>query len=551
MMRSSLVNHVGMVDINMRLSSDQGRPLVDMFVPLVIVISGLLFAGVDRVCVAGDAKGLPNIVVIYGDDIGYGDFGCYGGTGADTANIDALADGGMRFTSAYCTAATCTPSRYSLLTGQYAFRNQAAKILPGNAPLIIDTDRPNLASFLRSVGYRTGLVGKWHLGLGHADRPLDWNGKIAPGPAEVGFDESFNMAATADRVPSVYIRDGRVVNLDPNDPIGVNYQSKIGDEPTGRSHPELLKVQADDQHSCTIVNGVSRIGYMTGGKAARFKDEDMADTYLNEAIDFVRRNKDQPFFLYYAPNENHVPRVIHPRFAGSSGLGPRGDALMVFDWCVGRFVETLRSEGLERNTLIILSSDNGPVLFDGYWDGAINRTGDHRAAGPWRGGKYSRWEGGTRMPLITYWPGTISPGVSDALISQVDLFRSIAALIKMPFPDDAAMDGQDASAALLGHTDQGRDFVIQEALTQLAVRQGDWKYLPPGSITERGGIDQWKSITVDEPGWLFNLADDPGELKNVAADHPDEVAQLRRIIADVAPEKVIGAEGLNKKQLGF
>lgn len=516
------------------------KPLTTLFAFLAVSLLGAI-AQADK----------PNVIVIYGDDIGYGDFGCYGATGVDTANIDMIASEGVRFLSGYCTAATCTPSRYSLLTGEYAFRNKSAKILPGNAPLIIDPNRPTIATFMRDNGYATALVGKWHLGLGDADTPLDWNGEIAPGPREVGFEYSFNMAATADRVPSVYIENGRIVGLDPNDPVKVDYENMVGDEPTGISHPHLLKVQADAQHSCTIVNGVSRIGYMTGGNAARFKDEDMADTYLNKAIDFIGKNRDKPFFMYYAPNENHVPRVIHPRFQGSSSLGPRGDALAVFDWCIGRLVKKLKEEGVYENTMIVITSDNGPVLFDGYWEAAIERQGDHDASGPWRGGKYSRWEGGTRVPFIVSWPGKVEPGVSDAIVSQVDLFASVAGLIGGEMPENAGADGQDLSQTLLGKSSAGRDYVIQEALTQIAIRQGNWKYLPPGSVTERGGIEEWIETPVDEPGMLFQLSEDPTESVNVAAKYPEVVARLRAIINEVAPEKATGEQGLNKKQLGF
>lgn len=500
---------------------------------------------------ATTAAETPNIIIIYGDDIGYGDFCCYGGTGVDTPNVDALAAAGVRFLSGYCTAATCTPSRYSLLTGEYAFRNTEAHILPGNAPLIIDPKRPTIASFLRDNGYSTALVGKWHLGLGSADHPLDWNGQISPGPKEVGFDYSFNMAATADRVPSVYIENGRIVNLDAKDPVQVNYEQMVGSEPTGISQPKLLKVQADEQHSGTIINGISRIGYMAGGHSARFKDEDMADTYLGKAIEFVDRSMDKPFFLYYAPNECHVPRVVHQRFHGSSSLGPRGDALAIFDWCVGRLVAELKANGQYDNTLIILSSDNGPVLFDGYWEGAIENLGDHKPAGPWRGGKYSRWEGGTRMPFIVSWPGKVAPGISDALVSQVDLFASIAALIDKPMPAHAGADGQNLLPALLGKTGQGRDYVIQEALTQIAVRKGNWKYVPPGSVTERGGIGEWIKTEVDEPGLLFDLAEDPGETRNLAAQYSGKVEEMVQIIRAVAPEKAEGQKKLDKKQLGF
>ena len=511
----------------------------------------VFLAALGLIALTAIAAEKPNIIIIYGDDIGYGDFGCYGGTGVDSVNIDTLAADGLRFTSGYCTAATCTPSRYSLLTGEYAFRNKKAYILPGNAPLIIDPARPSIAAFLRDNGYSTALVGKWHLGLGSADHPLDWNGVISPGPKEVGFDYSFNMAATADRVPSVYIENSRIVGLDPADPVQVDYQKMIGKEPTGISHPQLLKVQADEQHSGTIIHGVSRIGFMTGGHSARFTDEDMADTYLNKALAFIAKEKSKPFFLYYAPNECHVPRVIHPRFKGSSSLGPRGDALAIFDWCIGRLIEELKATGQYENTLIILSSDNGPVLFDGYWDGAIENLGNHQPAGPWRGGKYSRWEGGTRMPFIVSWPGHVQPGISDALVSQVDLFASIAALIGQPMPANAGADGINLLPALLGTSDIGREYIIQEALDQLAVRKGDWKYIPPGNINERAGIGEWIRTEVDEPGLLFNLSQDPGETRDVAAQYPKKVEELRQIILEVAPDKVTGEKKMDKKQLGF
>ncbi|MCB1070102.1 MAG: sulfatase-like hydrolase/transferase [Verrucomicrobia bacterium] len=480
--------------------------------------------GLQLSVVAGEK---PNIVVIYADDIGYGDFGCYGGTGAATPQVDRLAEAGRRFLSAYATTATCTPSRYSLLTGSYAFRERDVEILPGNAPLIIDPSRPTLASFLRDQGYATALVGKWHLGLGKAGTPLDWNQEIAPGPRELGFDYAFHMAATADRVPSVYIENGRVVGLNPDDPLRVSYEEPFGNEPTGISHPELLRWPADEQHAGTIINGISRIGFMSGGHAARFRDEDMLDTYIGKAVAFIEQNQERPFFLYLALSENHVPRAVHERFQGTSGLGPRGDALVAFDWAVGHMVEVLKAQGVYEDTLLIVSSDNGPVLFDGYLDEAITRNGDHKPAGPYRGGKYSRWEGGTRVPFIVSWPGRVRSGVSEATVSQVDLFASFAALIGVPLPPGAAPDSRDLLPALLGESDHGREYVIEEAWKQIAIRKGDWKYLPPGTVSDRGGIGEWHYTKIEEPGFLFNLEEDPGETVNVAAQHPEMVAELR------------------------
>ena len=498
-----------------------------------------------------NASEKPNVLIIYADDIGYGDLGCYGATGVETPYIDQLAQGGLRFSSAYASAATCTPSRYSLLTGEYAFRNKSAKILPGNAPLIIDTNKPNIASFMKSAGYKTALVGKWHLGLGLSDGSFDWNTNIKPAPRELGFEYSFYMAATGDRVPSVYIENSQVVDLDPNDPIQVSYQEKVGNEPTGISHPHLLTVQADKQHAGTIVNGISRIGTMTGGHAARFKDEDMADTYLKKAVEFIAQSKEQPFFMYFAAHDNHVPRRPHPRFQGSSSLGARGDAIVQFDWTVGKLIKALKDNKVYKDTLIILSSDNGPVLFDGYWEGSKVKNGTHKAAGPFRGGKYSLWEGGTRMPFIVSWPSKVQAGTSSALVSQVDIFATVAQAIGKPLPSSASPDGQNMLAAFTGKDAKGRQYLVEEALSQVALRMGDWKYIPTGKVTERGGLNEWIKTTVPAPGFLFNLADDPGETQDLATKYPARVKQMLAILKKEAPEKFTKKYLSQKAQLGF
>ena len=494
----------------------------------------------------------PNIVLIYADDIGYGDFSCYGGTGVDTANVDSLAASGIRHLSGYSAAATCTPSRYSLLTGEYAFRNKEAKILPGSAPLIIDTNRPTLASMLKEQGYATALVGKWHLGLGSSEKPMDWNGRIAPGPLQLGFEYAFFMAATGDRVPSVFIENEGIQNLDRSDPVQVSYGEAIGSEPTGISHPHLLKIQADEQHSGTIVNGVSRIGTMTGGKAARFSDETMSDRFLEEALAFIERKKDHPFFLYFAAHENHVPRMPHPRFQGSSSLGLRGDAIMQFDWMVGRIVETLQEQGVYENTLIILTSDNGPVLFDGYWDGAIEKNGDHKPAGPYRGGKYSLYEGGVRAPFIVSWPARVKPGISDAIISQVDLMASLASLLDIEQPKGAGVDGENVLAALLGESEMGRESLVEEALAKVALRRGDWKFIPAGLVTRRGGVGEMFRDPITSPGALYYLREDPGESNNLARVYPEKVKAMGTELERITGRKIISTDkSTSDKQLGF
>ena len=368
----------------------------------------------------------PNIVLIYADDLGYGDVGCYGATRIRTPNIDHLARQGLRFTDAHAPSSTCTPSRYALLTGEYAWRRKGTSVLPGDANLIIAPGRETLPAMLQRAGYATGIVGKWHLGLGVGN--IDWNGTIKPGPLEIGFDESFIMAATGDRVPCVYIRGHHVVGLDPRDPIRASYGKPIGDEPTGAAHPELLKMKLTHGHDQTIINGISRIGFMAGGKAARWVDEDMADVYTREAVAFIERHASAPFFLELATHDIHMPRVPHARFAGSSECGVRGDVVQELDWCVGQVLETLDRLKLADRTLVLFSSDNGPVVDDGYADGAVHDLHGHRPAGPFRGGKYSLFEGGTRVPFLVRWPGRVRPGIADALVNQVDLLASLAAL---------------------------------------------------------------------------------------------------------------------------
>jgi arylsulfatase A-like enzyme len=296
----------------------------------------------------------PNIVLIYADDLGFGDVSCNGARAGLTPNVDRLASVGRNFTDAHSTSATCTPSRYALITGEYPWRKRGTGVLPGDARLIIEPGRTTLAGVLKATGYWTGVVGKWHLGLG--GESLDWNGEIRPGPLEVGFDESFIMAATGDRVPCVYVRGHRVVGLDPADPLEVRYDRPFPGEPTARADPGLVRLPSSQGHDMAILDGLGRIGYMKGGRSALWKDEQMADTFTREAVAFIRRNRSVPFFLYFATHDIHVPRVPHPRFAGRSGMGPRGDAIIELDWSVGEILRALDEVGAAGNTLVLLTS---------------------------------------------------------------------------------------------------------------------------------------------------------------------------------------------------
>jgi arylsulfatase A-like enzyme len=458
-----------------------------------------------------NASAAPNIVLILADDLGFGDTGCYGATKIPTPNIDHLGRESLRFTDAHATSATCTPSRYALLTGQYPWRKKGTGILPGDAPLIIDTNRATLASILHAAGYRTGAVGKWHLGLG-GKGGADWNGDIRPGPLEVGFDYGFIMAATGDRVPCVYIENHRVYNLDPKDPIRVSYKENIGDEPTGREHPELLAMKLSEGHDGTIIDGISRIGFMSGGHAARWKDEDKADVLTGKAVDFIERNAGQPFFLYFATHDPHVPRVPHPRFVGKSGCGVRGDVIVEFDWCVGEIVKTLQRLNLTSNTIVIVTSDNGPVLNDGYADGSVRDLHGHTPAGPLRGGKYSIYEGGTRVPFILSWPGHVQPGVSDAMVCLMDLPASFAALTGEKLASGDAPDSRNVLPALLGQSATGRDKLVEhDGFNTLGLREGAWKFI------------SGKRLENARPGAteLYDLGTDLGERRDLNKTQPE------------------------------
>ncbi|MCU0246164.1 MAG: arylsulfatase [Bryobacter sp.] len=475
----------------------------------------------------------PNVVVILADDIGYGDLSCYGAKAVRTPNLDRLAQRGVRFTDAHSSSATCTPTRYSLLTGQYAWRKKGTGIARGDANLLIDTDRPTLASVMKSAGYATGAVGKWHLGLGKG--PIDWNGRVAPGPNEIGFDYSFLIPATGDRTPCVYLENGRVVGLDPKDPIQVNYDRKIGNDPTGKENPELLKMGLTHGHDMTIVNGISRIGWMTGGKSARWVDEDMADTITGKAVSFIEKQKRNPFFLYFATHDIHVPRVPHARFKGKAACGTRCDVLLEFDDTVGKVMAALDRAGIADNTLLVVTSDNGPVLDDGYADGAVKDLGSHTPAGVLKGGKYSLYEGGTRMPFLARWPKRITPGVSDALIGQWDLMASLAALTGQKLSAGAGPDSQNVLPALLGESKTGRDHLVEHA-NGLALRKGTWKLIPAGAAGVQSG-DLQKKAGRARQAELYDLSKDLGETTNLASQHPAIVQEMTAMLQQLSAGK--------------
>jgi arylsulfatase A-like enzyme len=484
-----------------------------------------------RAAAADETK--PNIIFIIADDVGYGDVGCFGAAHVKTPNIDRIAREGIRCTDAHSTAAVCTPTRYSIMTGEYAWRNPLGDhILSGVAPLSIRPGTKTTPSLLREAGYATGLVGKWHLGLGTPEKPVDYNTEITSGPRDVGFDYAFFLSATGDRVPCVYIEDRKVVGLDPSDPIRVSFGEKVGDDPTGEDHPELLKIKADPSHSKTIVNGVSRIGYMSGGNAARWNDEDMADTFTRKAVSFVeRQTSSKPFFLYFAPHDIHEPMVPHPRFKGTSECGSRGDVIQELDWSVGEILAALDRQGFSENTLVVFTSDNGGALKDTYDDGTNALHGLQSPNGKLRGTKGTVYEGGHRVPFVARWPKQIASGLtSDALIAHIDMLATFCAAAGDELPEPAGLDSLNVLPVLMGNPTLKpiRDHLViqNNGAGQLGLRQGPWKFIPPRTSESQteAGIPK---------GELYNLADDLTESKNLAKENPEKLLELSTLLTSI------------------
>lgn len=506
---------------------------MDNKLTFLIALSPTLFACCQQRnnSAAKEAEKAPNVIFIVADDLGYGDLSCYGAQRICTPHVDSLAASGIRFTDAHAVASTSTPSRYSLFTGHYSWRRNDTGIATGDAGMVIRPEQTTIADIFKAAGYETGAVGKWHLGMGDKSGTQDWNGKVTPGPSDLGFDYSCLMAATGDRVPCVWMENQRVMNYDASAPIFVSYQKPFEGEPLGKDHPELLtKLKPSHGHDMAIVNGISRIGYMKGGGKALWMDENIADTIAAKAIRFIDEHNEKPFFLYVGTNDIHVPRYPHDRFRDKSGMGYRGDAILQFDWTVGQIMEALDRNGIRENTLVILTSDNGPVVDDGYKDQSVEQLGDHRPAGALRGGKYSNFEAGTRVPFIVSWPKSVKPDVSNLLFSHIDLFASMEELVGQDMGESAGPDSQNRLQALLGKDSTGRDYII-EASQSLSISDGTYKYIEPNN-----GPAYNKAVNIElgnsKEDQLYNLKEHIGEKQNIAMQYPDIVDKFKQILKE-------------------
>lgn len=496
------------------------------------MIRQLLFILAVCLCFEGRAQinNKPNVVIIYADDLGYGDLSSYGATEIQTPHIDALAEEGVLFTNAHASAPTCTPSRYSLMTGNYPFRKTGTNILPGDAKLIISKEEFTLPKVFKEAGYYTAIIGKWHLGLGDSVEK-NWNEEIKPGPLEVGFDYSFIFPATADRVPTIFIENHRVVGAEDVDPIQVSYEQKIGEEPTGKENPELLKMKASPNHGHdnTIINGIGRIGWMSGGHKARWVDEELTFTFADKVKSFIEARSKKPFFLFYNAIEPHVPRMPATMFKGESDLGYRGDAILQLDHTVGEIVKELKNRGVYEHTIILFTSDNGPVLDDGYVDGAVEQLNGHDPFGGFRGGKYSAFEAGTRMPFIISWPEAIkSQKTSDALVGQVDLLATFGQLLNVKTPKDSAIDSYPMADTFFGKSEDGREKIVKSSGT-FSLIKGKYKYILPSNGAKYNKLTDIE-LGNDPEEQLYDLDTDPKEENNIAKQHPKLVKEMKKVL---------------------
>ena len=479
------------------------------------------------------AEQRPNVIIILADDLGYGDLHCYGAKNVQTPNVDKLARNGIRFTDTHAVAATSTPSRYSLLTGEYAWRRPDTDVAAGNAGMIVKPGQYTMADMFKHAGYATCAIGKWHLGLGEETGTQDWNAPLAATPADLGFDYHYIMAATADRVPCVFIENGKVADYDASAPIEVSYKSNFPGEPTGKDNPGLLyNLKHSHGHDMSIVNGIGRIGFMKGGGKALWKDENIADSITVHAVDFIKKHQNEPFFMYFATNDVHVPRFPHERFRGKTNMGLRGDAIVEFDWSVGQIMNTLDELGIADNTLVILTSDNGAVVDDGYDDKAEELLNGHQPLGNLRGAKYSAFEGGTTIPFIVSWPDKIKkPMESAALFSQVDLMASFGHLLGSTLPKGSAKDSENNLSAMLGQDKDGRSYVIEQAQNHtLSVRTKEWKYIEPSDGPKMIPWGPKVETGYTKGPQLFDMTQDRGEQTNVASQYPDKVYELQEIL---------------------
>lgn len=500
-------------------------------------VAGLAFGAalMTSACSSGETSDKPNIVLILADDLGYGDLSSYGATKVRTPNIDSLATQGVLFTDAHTEASTCTPTRYGLMTGRYSWRTWLKySALSTSAPLLIEEDRMTVASLLKSAGYSTSIVGKWHLGFGREDgfgenrgdtppnywetraSGPDWNGELKPGPLEVGFDYSYVIPVANSFPPYVFVENHHVAGLRADSPIGTLESTNYG--------------------------------RMDGGDGARWTDEELIDQFASKVVSQLESlaKQPQPFFLLYTPTQPHLgSRSVggqqhwpSGRFQGTSQAGPFGDVIHELDWSVGEILNTLDRLGIAEDTLVIFSSDNGGYTRD---------FNGHRPNGPiLRGGKGDLVEGGHRVPFLARWPGKIKPGTrSGETIALTDMMATLGAIVGEELPPGAGPDSFNVLPALLGRELPYRDrpmVMLSGGMGALSIRAGKWKLIDGqgncGYAHFRAGTPMPEPQPGDPPAQLYDLEEDVGERNNLYAERPEIVQRLEELLQQIKDEEL-------------
>lgn len=503
----------------------------------------------------------PNVVLIFADDLGYGDLGCYGATRVQTPNIDQLAKDGRRFTDAHSVSAVCTPSRYALLTGQYPVRANGGKGVWGPAPitsqLLVNTQRTTIADVFKAAGYDTAVIGKWHLGFG-SEKNL-WREPLRPGPQDLGFDYYFGMPVVNSAPPYVYVENDQVVGSDPNDPLVYLGRSAKNVTPITPIPPEAAN------RSPNAFGGAQQAH-------ALFNDYQVGTTLAKKSVQWIDEHKDGPFFLYLATTNIHHPFTPARRFQGTSQCGLYGEFIHELDWIVGELMTCLEEHGLSDNTLVIFTSDNGGMFNLG---GQAAFEAGHRQNGDLLGFKFGVWEGGHRVPMIVRWPGHVPAGtVSDQLIGNVDMLSTFAALTSQQLPETQQVDSINVLPAFVGEPPQQiRDHLVlaPHKGTHLSVRKGRWMYIPRQGSGGFGGkklgdhtfagppaasyvgsvnsdIEDGRIKKEAPPAQLYDLHADVSQTRNVFREHPDVVEQMKAVLSGYKPRPSSSAQRPRKGQ---
>lgn len=487
----------------------------------------------------------PNVVVIFADDLGFGDLSSYGATKLNTPNIDTLANEGIKFTDAHSASAVCSPSRYGMLTGEYPFRALDGKglwgPLPIASPLAVDTETLTIADVFKNSGYDTAAFGKWHLGFGEGQN--DWQQPLQPGPQALGFDYYFGIPIVNSAPPYVYVENDAIVGWDPKDPIiyvgkGVKDVTPITPIPKEASQRTANRFK--------------------GAVAAHqlYNDYSVGTTITEKATDWIKDRDDAPFFLYLATTHVHHPFTPAKRFQGQSESGLYGDFVQELDWIVGEVMESLEAAGVADNTLVIFTSDNGGMFNLG---GRVAAEKGHKINGDLLGSKFGVWEGGHRVPFIAWWPEKIKPGtVSDQLLSNVDMLATFAALTGQTLNDGEKKDSINMLPALLGNTTENlrtEMIVTPRQPSHMSLRKGKWMYIPAqsdggfkgskpnhhawGGAAVAALVDTPNSDIVNgkisknaPPAQLFDMEADINQTVNLYHQYPEVVEQMAAALSE-------------------